>query len=154
MSEMIEALRRHPFAESLELPHLERLERCGDSLLTFEPGSHIFREGRPADACYLLDHGDVGLEISVPGSGNRTIQTLHGGEVLGWSWLFSPYEWSFDAKAYSFTQAVSLDAKRLLAERDADRDFGYALMTRFAEIIVDRLQATRLQLLDVYASHH
>jgi hypothetical protein len=42
----------------------------------------------------------------------------------------------------------------LLAKCDSDPAFAYRLMKRFAQVIVDRLQATRLRLLDVYGNAH
>ena len=54
------------------------------------------------------DGGDVALEIVVPGRGPHVVETLHTGEVLGWSWLFPPYRWTFDAQALTTTlQSVS-----------------------------------------------
>jgi CRP-like cAMP-binding protein len=73
--------------------------------------------------------------------------------VLGWSWLFPPYRWHFDARALELTRAIALDGKCLREKCEEDHDLGYELVKRVAQIIMERLQATRLQLLDVYGVH-
>jgi CRP/FNR family transcriptional regulator, cyclic AMP receptor protein len=70
--------------------------------------------------------------------------------VLGWSWLFPPYRWHFDASASAETSAVVLDGACLRGKCEDDASLGYRLMKRFAQLIQQRLQETRLQLLDVY----
>ena len=78
------------------------------------------------------------------------IETLDAGEVVGWSWLFAPYRWQLDARATEACRLVAFDGACLRGKCDADHELGYQLMRRFAAQIVERLQATRLQLLDVY----
>ena len=87
-----------------------------------------------------------------PGRGAVTFQTLSAGEVVGVSWLIPPYRWSYDARALEAVRAIALDAACLRRKCDADHDFGYAMMLRFVPVLVQRLQATRLQILDVYGS--
>jgi CRP-like cAMP-binding protein len=139
----------HPFFYDMKQEHLETLAQCA-SVAEFGPGQQIFREGGEADACYLIVDGDVALEIALPRHGQHVITTLHGGEVLGWSWLFPPYRWSFDAQALTDTRTIRFDAAELREKKAEDPSLGYELMQRFAEVLVDRMQATRLQLLDVY----
>jgi hypothetical protein len=50
------------------------------------------------------------------------------------------------------TRAVSLDGVCLRGKCDEDPRLGYELMRRFARIIMDRLSATRLRLLDIYGN--
>ncbi len=71
--------------------------------------------------------------------------------MLGWSWLIPPYHWHFDAKAVEPTRAIALDARCMRTKCEKDHDLGYELMKRFAQIIEQRLDATRWQLLDVYS---
>ena len=79
-----------------------------------------------------------------------TVETVSEGDVLGWSWLFAPYKWTFDARALELTRVIALDAVCLRGKCEEDAHFGYEMLKRFSEIVVQRLQATRLQLLDVY----
>jgi CRP/FNR family transcriptional regulator, cyclic AMP receptor protein len=116
----------------------------------FGGGDYLFHEGQPADRFFLIRRGVVALEVQAPGSGTQVIETLCQGEVVGWSWLFEPYRWQFDARASEPLRVVAFDAACLLGKCDADHALGYQLMQRFASAMLERLQATRLQLLDVY----
>ena len=70
--------------------------------------------------------------------------------LLGWSWLFPPYQWHFDARALELTRTTALDGQCLRIKCEEDHELGYRLGQRFAHVMMQRLQATRLQLLDVY----
>jgi CRP/FNR family cyclic AMP-dependent transcriptional regulator len=78
------------------------------------------------------------------------VGTLHGGDALGWSWMFPPYRWAFDARALSATEAIVIDGETLRESAATDHELGYHVVWRVAREMADRLQATRLQLLDVY----
>jgi CRP/FNR family cyclic AMP-dependent transcriptional regulator len=148
--ETIEAvIRDAPFFEGLTPDEFELIAGCGSNV-QFGEGQLVFRDGDAADTFYLLRHGSVALETFVPGRGAVTIETLEAGEVLGWSWLFPPYRWHFDARARSPVRATSFDGACLRAKCDNDPKLGYDLLTRFAQVVVERLQSTRLRLLDVY----
>ena len=82
------------------------------------PGRTVFKEGGDADACYLIVDGDVALEIVTAAAGAARHQTLHAGEVLGWSWLFPPYRWSFDAQALTEAKAIRFDAADVAATQE------------------------------------
>lgn len=129
--------------------HLELIAGCGQNDRA-DAGEFLFREGEPAQRFYLIRSGAVSLEVQAPGRGQLRIETLDEGEVVGWSWLFAPYRWALDARALEPTALVGFDAACLRGKVDTDHELGYQLMRRFAAVIVERLQATRLQLLDVY----
>ena len=115
-----------------------------------EAGEWLCREGDPADRFYLIQSGVVALEIVVPGRDAILIETLHDGDLLGWSWLFEPHRWQFDARALAPCDLIVFDGACVRERCEADPALGYAFMQRFAAVMVERLQATRLQLLDVY----
>jgi CRP-like cAMP-binding protein len=125
---------------------------CG-RLAEFGAGEVILAEGLPAEAVYVVRTGRVALEISSPQRGPLLIQTLGPGEVLGLSWLLPPYRWMFDGRAVEATSAVAIDAACLRAKCDGDPALGYEIYKRFTGLLRDRLQATRLQLLDLYGHH-
>lgn len=141
----------HAFFRGLnpEFGHL--LVGCAKNV-RFDAGEYLFREGEEADYFYLIRHGSVALELHAPGRPALTIQTLREGEIVGASWLVPPYRWSFDARAMELTRAVALDARCLREKCESDHDLGYELMKRFVPVMLGRLQATRLQVLDVYAA--
>jgi CRP/FNR family cyclic AMP-dependent transcriptional regulator len=142
-------LAAHPFFKDLGKPYLELLTGCASNV-RFEAGEYILRQGQEANTFYIIRHGNVALEILTPGRGPITVETIGEGDVLGWSWLFPPYKWHFDARAVDLTRAIALDGACLREKCEADHNLGFELLKRFAEIMTRRLQATRLQLLDVY----
>jgi CRP-like cAMP-binding protein len=148
--ETIEAvLRGVPLFAGLEPRALELVAGCGSNV-HFDAGELLFREGDAADTFYVLRHGSVALETFVPARGSAVIETLEAGEVVGWSWLFAPYRWHFDARALIAVRATAFDGACLRRKCDADPKLGYDLMSRFAQVLIERLQWTRLRLLDVY----
>jgi CRP-like cAMP-binding protein len=142
-------LKEHPFLSGLDQRHLEFLTGCASNA-RYAAGEFLFREGQESDASYLVRSGRVALEISVPGRGPVQLQTVEAGEVLGWSWLYPPYLWQFDARAVEPVRALRLDGNCLRAKCDADHDLGYELVRRFLYQVHTRLERTRLQLLDIY----
>jgi CRP/FNR family cyclic AMP-dependent transcriptional regulator len=142
-------LAEHPFFQNLPPEYFHVLVGCASNV-RFEAGQHIFREGEEANEFYLIRYGKVALEVFLAGRGSITVQTLTAGEILGWSWLVPPYRWRFDARAVERVRAIALDGKCLRAKCENEPRLGYELLKRFAHVMTERLQATRLQLLDVY----
>jgi CRP/FNR family transcriptional regulator, cyclic AMP receptor protein len=118
----------------------------------FEPEHVVFREGEAADQFYLVREGLIAVQVLVPHRGFVTVETVNEGEVLGWSWLFPPYRWHFSARTLQPTRALAFDGLCLRGKCEEDHDLGYELMKRFSRITAERLQATRLQLLDLYGA--
>jgi len=144
-----ELLATHPFFAGLGADDVALLAGCGRNV-QFDAGEKIFREGEPADQFYVIRHGLVAIEIMSPTAGAVVLETLRDGDVLGWSWLFPPYRWTFDARALEATRATELDGACLRGKCEHDPRLGYDLMRRFAGIVLDRLQAARVRLLDLY----
>jgi CRP/FNR family cyclic AMP-dependent transcriptional regulator len=142
-------LAEHPFFAGFEAGYLQLMTGCASNV-HFDAGEYIFHEGGDASHFYLIRQGKVALETWAAQHGPITIETIEAGEVLGWSWLFPPYRWHFSARVVEPMRAIALDGVCLRAKGEADHDLGYELMTRVAQIMMQRLQATRLQLLDVY----
>jgi CRP-like cAMP-binding protein len=138
-----------PFLEGLTSEQIELLAGCAGNV-TFSEGEVLFREGEPADNFFVVRHGTVAIETYVPARGGATIETIEAGEVIGWSWLFPPHRWHFDARALSAVRATAFDGACLRGKCEDDPALGYDLMKRFAQVLIERLQWTRLRLLDVY----
>ncbi|MBU6390736.1 MAG: cyclic nucleotide-binding domain-containing protein [Planctomycetes bacterium] len=145
-------LAEHPFLKGLEPNHLKILAGCASNV-QFDVGQFILREGEEANNFYIIRHGKVAIELFAAERGAITIQTIGAGEILGWSWLIPPYQWRFDARAIEITRAIALDGKCLRTKCEQDHNLGYELLKRFAHVIALRLEATRLQLSDVYGVH-
>jgi CRP/FNR family transcriptional regulator, cyclic AMP receptor protein len=142
-------IRDIPLFHDLPPEAIELIAGCGANI-RFHPDEMLFRDGAQANSFYVVRHGTVALETFVPARGAVTIETLGPGEVVGWSWLFPPYRWHLDARALSLVRATIFDATCLREKCEADPRLGYDLMSRFAQVVIERLQWTRLRLLDVY----
>jgi CRP/FNR family cyclic AMP-dependent transcriptional regulator len=129
--------------------HLDLIAGCA-LMRAYADGERLMTENQRANTFFAIRHGTVALETYVPQRGAVTIETLHGGDILGWSWLFPPYRTMFDARALGVVRTVAFDAACLRGKCEQDPQLGYTLMQRFAAVMVERLQATRLRLLDVY----
>ncbi|MBI1978186.1 MAG: cyclic nucleotide-binding domain-containing protein [Candidatus Omnitrophica bacterium] len=142
---------KHDFLSRMKKPHLKILSGCASNVV-FKPDQYIFHEGERADRFYLIRAGKVAIEIRSPEKDSITIDTVGQGEVIGWSWLVPPYRWHFDARAVELTRAIALDGRCLRTKCERDHDLGYELLKRFTNVVVQRLSATRLQLLDLYGN--
>lgn len=145
-------LSNHPLLKGLDSCHMDLLVSFS-SMVTFQPGEFIFRQGEEANSFYLIYQGKVDVEAFSTARGPLVIQRLGNGGVLGWSWLMPPYHWRFDARSVEVTTAIALDTKRLRATMEDDHDLGYELVKRFLLVLAQRLEAARLQLMETYAAH-
>jgi len=144
-------IKGHPFFEGLSEDYIALIAGCARNVV-FDPDEVAFRLGDKADEFYLIRNGRMAVEVYGQKAEPVTIQTVDDGDVLGWSWLFPPYRWQFDARALEVTRALALDGECLRGKCDADHDLGYELMKRFSALITERLTATRIQLLDLYGN--
>jgi CRP-like cAMP-binding protein len=119
---------------------------------TYEPDEMILREGKAADAFFLILGGLVAIELLLPDRGVLRLQTVGAGEVIGWSWLVPPYRWEFDARAVSRTSAVLLDGRKLRDLFESDHSLGFHFVRDLLTVVAERLKAARLQLLDIYGA--
>jgi CRP/FNR family transcriptional regulator, cyclic AMP receptor protein len=140
----------HPFFSDLESYYTGLMVGCASNV-RFKKGEYILREGDPANTFYLVREGKVAVEVLAPQRKPIIVATLGEGEILGWSWLLAPYHWKFHARAVDDMRAIALDGKCLRTKCEQNHDLGYEVLKRFTQIMERRLEATRLQLLDVYA---
>jgi CRP-like cAMP-binding protein len=139
----------HPFFKGMELRHLKTLAEA--ALFTqFDEDQFIVRAGDVANRFYLILEGKVALESAGDDGEPILIQTLEPGDELGWSWMFLPYHWHFDARALEATKAIFFYGTQVRARCEEDHDLGYELMKRVTQVLVRRLEATTGRLL----SHH
>lgn len=144
MKTIIQRISEHSFFQNMSQRNIELAAR-GAVELKFGPGDVIIREGEPAGQFFLIESGGVAIEAHEPADGTFPVQSLTRGDVLGWSWLFSPFVWHFQARALEPTTMLALDAANLLVAAEDDHDFGFELMKRTAHVLMRRLTATRRQ---------
>ena len=140
-----------PVFEGLDADQAAQLAGCAQTV-GWEQAEMLFREGDAADAFYIVRHGRVALELFAPSRGALTVETIEAGEVVGWSWLFPPYRWHFDGRAVTAVRAIAVDGACLRGKCEDDPALGYTLMQRFSQVMLERLQATRLRLADRYGN--
>lgn len=151
MITMAALLGEQPFFDGMRPMHLERLSYYAKRR-AFRPGSHIFHEGGHADRFWVVREGRVQLDTHLPGRPDAVVETLGPGAVLGWSWLFPPHTWHFGATALDTIHTVELEGTGVFRLCREDPEIGYELTRRFMRVVVDRLQATRVRLIDVYST--
>ena len=139
----------HPFFSGLDSAFTGLTVSCAQDS-HFGAGEFIFHEGEAAEHFFLVREGRVALQIAAPGRGPATFLTVGPGEVFGVNWLAPPYRWSYDARAIEPTLAVALNAACLREKCESDPALGYALTKRVLPILIERLHACRVQLLDLY----
>ena len=138
----------HPFLRGFKSAHLHLLAESA-MRVRYGAGEIIFREGEPANRFYLMERGRVLLESPQREQAPVALQVIGAGDVLGWSWLFPPYYWHFDARTMEPTTAIFFYGTRLREQCEQDHDFGYEMMKRMTQVLVQRLQVARSQLLPV-----
>lgn len=142
-------LTQHPFLRGMMEEHIALLNQVTRYIAV--PARHrLFDEGGTADRFWLIEAGQVALDLHVPGHGPVIIETLGRGDVIGWSWLFPPFEWLLGGVTMQATQAFELDGRAVRAMCEADSALGHELTRRMIAVVVRRLQATRIRLLNVY----
>lgn len=151
MESIEKIIAEHSFFKGLDPRFLQLAAGCAKNV-RFDAGEYLFREGTEADQFYAIRHGKVAIEVFVPQRGHVTLQTISAGEIAGWSWLFPPYRCVFDVRAVEMVRATSFDGRCLRTKCEADTALGYEMMKRLAQLVVNRLEATRLQLLDLYGN--
>lgn len=151
MRSISDLLSEHPFFADLSSERLELLAGCGHNV-HFDQDANIISANEPADVFYVLRSGKVAIEVDTPQRGPLVIETIGPGDLLGVSWLLPPYRWTFGARAVDSTSAIEVDAACLRGKCDDDPALGYEMFKRFAGVVRDRLQASRLQLVDVYGN--
>jgi CRP/FNR family cyclic AMP-dependent transcriptional regulator len=120
--------------------------------VSFPEGRVLFAEDTPADRFYIVDRGRVGLELTTPGKQPIVLQTLGTGDLVGISWMFPPYRWSWQARALIDTDTYEFDAPAVRSAITGNPDLGYRLAAAVAEEAIKRLHGARLQMLDLYRS--
>lgn len=145
-------LSEHPFFQGLTPDRISVLARISEAE-PFSAGKYIFREGDAASAFYLIRNGKVAVEVFAAQRGALTIQTIDTGDVLGWSWLVPPHRWRFSARAIDLVRTIRLEGDALLQLCQSDHELGYQVLNRLFQVVAQRLEATRLQLMDIYGIH-
>jgi CRP/FNR family transcriptional regulator, cyclic AMP receptor protein len=140
------ALAAHPFLRGMSPGQLSVLAAAARDV-TFPAKHRLFEDGGNANRFWLIQCGHVSLDMHVPGEGPVVIETVGMGELLGWSWLFPPYQWAFGAVAVTAVEAFEFDAPTVREACAADPELGFELGQRISRVLAQRLKAVRIRLI-------
>jgi len=142
-----EYLTTHKFFSELSEDVVKYLSECVSNR-KIKKGEVLFRQGERADKFYIVRNGQISIQIPAVMGPILEVQTLGTDRVLGWSWLISPYQWSFQAKALEDSVLLEFDGTAILARCELEPQFGYELLKKFAELMAQRLDAARQKMMD------
>jgi CRP-like cAMP-binding protein len=137
---------------ALPAEHRDRLMRLAREV-SFDAGSRLFEEGRHADRFWIIRTGTVALDLHVPGRRSSVIESIGHGELVGWSWHFPPFTWHLGAEAMSPVRAWEFDAEAVRSLCAEEPAFGRAIAVWVGRVVAQRLHASRVRLLDLYAPY-
>jgi CRP/FNR family cyclic AMP-dependent transcriptional regulator len=139
----------HPFLVGMNRKQLALLTDCAIPA-HFKADQTILREGEIANRFYIIESGKVALESGAGFGKPVGIETIGAGDLLGWSWMFSPYMWQFTARAIEPTNAIFFYGTILREYCEKDHSLGYELLKRMSVVMTKRLQAARTKMLAIY----
>ena len=142
-----EYLSVHEFFSEFSDDVLKFLCECS-STSEIKKGQILFRQGENADKFYVIRNGRISIEMPAIMGPTLEIQTLDKDQVLGWSWLISPYKWNFQTRAEEDSELLQFDGAALLARCEQEPKFGYELLKKFAGLMSVRLNAARQKMMD------
>ena len=150
-SELLKLLSATRFAEGMPPDHLLCLCRAA-RLLKLSAGAKLFQEGSIEDEVFVISSGHIRLCMNVPGRGDVPFLTTGPGELVGWSGLIGDGRMTASATVVEDTTLIAMSGKKLREICENDKDLGYVLLQRVAQVLSKRLLSTRLQLLDLYST--
>lgn len=145
ISEMMAA---HTFLRNIERKYIDIFEECA-SESAFKQNDYLFKEKEKTDRLFLIVQGRVAIEIQALGGSPWMLMTAGAGEIVGWGWIFPPYCRQFSCRAVEDTVTIGLDTRYLMAKCEQDHELGFRLMASCANVLAERLWATRLQMLSL-----
>jgi CRP/FNR family transcriptional regulator, cyclic AMP receptor protein len=145
-----EYLAAHTYFQGMPPNFLAEIAECASQELITEQHL-IFRQGTKASRFYIVLDGEVQIEIPAVSGDPAVIQLLGPDKLLGWSWLVPPHRWGFDARATKPTKLLVLDGDRLRQRCEQDSKLGYELLKRACSLMIERLDAARRRVIELYA---
>jgi CRP/FNR family transcriptional regulator, cyclic AMP receptor protein len=139
------------FASGLEPGIQTRLAELSRTF-TAEPGEELFREGDESEVLGIVIKGRVALRTHVAERGDLTLLTVEPGDIYLWSALVPPYRATSTAVAIEALEAITFEGPALRAALREDAALAQALYPRVLVAVERRLNATRVQLLELFAA--
>ena len=147
----IQTLSKFPVFQGLTDDELERIAAlCREEV--YEAGTIIHEEGSVAEHFYIVQDGEVTLELELElqpyASTRRTIiEVVTKGQAFGWSSLVEPHIRTLSSKCTERTRVIFLKGSDLLDLFDSEPHIGYKVTASVANIVASRLRDTRQKLM-------
>ncbi|MBT8396582.1 MAG: cyclic nucleotide-binding domain-containing protein [Gemmatimonadetes bacterium] len=109
-------------------------------------GTVLFRLGDEAIDLFLVQSGAINLTLPLMVNGessNALVEERLPGQLLGWSALVPPHQYTLEAFAPVETDLLSLPRVDLLDLFAGDPGVGYVVFTNLARIVGQRLQISQ-----------
>jgi CRP-like cAMP-binding protein len=84
-----------------------------ESLLSFQPGDELFREGEPACGIFVLHSGLVDLLFAAANGNVKPLRVASPGQILGLSAVISNHDHDCTARARTLCRAGFIDGEDL-----------------------------------------
>ena len=121
------------------------------SVVTFPAGHRIFDDGGFAATFWLIQSGQVALDVHLPGSGRVTVDSIGIGDCR--PLLAVPLPVGVRRDLPHPGTGIPIDAAAIRARCTADPQFGAELRQRLLQVLARRLQHTRTRLITTTMSH-
>ncbi|MBV8550603.1 MAG: cyclic nucleotide-binding domain-containing protein [Acidobacteriaceae bacterium] len=148
IEELARAAEAYPLLADLRPEHLAKLVEIAEER-SFEQDEIIFGEGATSECLFLIASGKIALE-TIAGGKRIVIQTLSAGDAMGWSALTHSAKTHFQARALSHVQTIAFEGAKLAVACEYDPVLGYEIMKRLLALVTERLDHTRMQVVDMY----
>jgi len=148
-AEITTIIKSIPWFLELSSESIRRISSVAD-VVSFETEDVIFSEGEKHPYLYVVLEGKVCIESYVPGYGSLPIFTAESLDVIGWSSM-TPIvrQKTGTARVLEPTRLLVFKGKALMELCEGDRDLGFIIMCRLANIVASRLLTHRLHLLKI-----
>jgi len=145
--DIVTALRLMEFFHDMEPNHLHKLAAIAREV-TFEKGDLVYKEGDLDKGMYLIQEGEVVIEMKSLTQGYAPVLTIGKGQLFGWSSLFPGQRKRARARVLKDTRAFLLDTERLNYLFDTDHQLENVIMRRMIKLVGERVYATRQKLVN------
>jgi CRP-like cAMP-binding protein len=152
ITDLSTVLTKQDFFKDFAPGDLQLIAGCAKNV-TYPANTLLGEIGGPANSFYLVRKGLIAIETHLSHKGAQVIQVVHPGDVVGWSWIFPPYKWSYDIRTVEDVTLMEFDGACLRTKCDKEPALGYRLMRRFSLLIAERLEHSRIRLLDIYGKN-
>ena len=138
------------FLDRFSPPIREKLLSFAETF-RFKAGKDIIGEGDHSEYLYIIKSGRVAVEMTMAPKGRRIIRTAEAGEMISWSSLVEPHRSTASLRAAQDVEAFGIKGDLLIVESHKDIQLGFELYRALTEVIAGRLNATRLQFVNIYS---